>query len=141
MDLTSLTASDLRKISSLIEKKSKLSEQIAEIDKELASFGGSAAPAAAAAPAKKTRGRKPGSTVKKAGRPSTRKVAGGGRRGAVKDAILSILQSTGSEGVSVKDIAARLGQKPANIHAWFQATGKKTPEIKKVGKGTYAWVG
>ncbi len=133
MDLTSLTASDLKKITSLIEKKSKLAEQIAEIDRELASFGSGAAPA----PVGRPRGRKPGSTVKKAARKVTR---GGGRRGAVRDAIVGILKAAGPEGAAVRDIADQLGQKSTNVHAWFQATGKKTPEIKKVGKGTYAWV-
>lgn len=137
MDLTTITASDLKKISSLIEKKAKLTEQIEAIDSELASFGGGAP----AAPAKR-RGRKPGTKVaKKGARKGAKRASGGGRRGGVRDAIISILKDAGSEGAAVRDIAAKLGKKPANVHAWFQATGKKTPELKKVGTGKWAWVG
>jgi hypothetical protein len=147
MDLTSLTSSDLKKITSLIEKKAKLVEQISEIDKELGSFGGASSAPASVSTMKK-RGRKPGSTNKTSSVSSAPKSAkkagrkgGSGRRGAVRDAILAILHSAGPDGAAVRDIASQLDQKPANIHAWFQATGKKTPEIRKVGKGAYAWVG
>lgn len=138
MDLTSITASDLKKITSLIEKKAKLTEQIDAIDKELASFSGGSS-----ATAKPRRGRRPGTTVKKAAtaKRGPKKGATRGRRGGKKDAILAILQEAGAEGAAVKDIAKQLKSKPQNIHSWFQITGKKISEIKKVGTGKWAWVG
>lgn len=142
MDLTSITTSDLKKISSLIEKREKLESQIVEINNQLASYGG-----APAAPAK--RGRKPGSATKSVAKKGakrgpkkgSKRLSSGGRRGKLKESILAIIKSAGSEGVAVKDVAASLGAKSQNIHSWFQLTGKKEPNIKKVGTGRWAWVG
>ncbi len=136
MDLTSITAADLKKITSLIEKKAKLTDQIDAIDKELASFGGGASTTKTS-----RRGRRPGSASQKVAgaKRGPKKGSNRGRRGGRKDAIIAILQEAGSQGAAVKDIAKQLKVKPQNIHSWFQITGKKTPEIKKVGTGKWAW--
>jgi hypothetical protein len=41
----------------------------------------------------------------------------------------------------VKDLAVRLGTSYGNITSFFQSTGKKIREIKKAGRGRFAWVG
>ena len=71
-------------------------------------------------------------------------VAAGGRsmrrgktkHGALKAQVLSALTAAGSAGVRVRDLAATLGTKAANIHSWFQAAVKKLP-IKKIGEARY----
>jgi hypothetical protein len=60
------------------------------------------------------------------------------RRGGLKAAILSLLNSSGAEGITVNDIAAATGSRAANIFAWFQSTGKKIEQVVKVGKARYA---
>ena len=37
-------------------------------------------------------------------------------------------------------IAGKLGVNVQRIYVWFNATGKKMKEIKKVKPATYAWV-
>ena len=72
-----------------------------------------------------------------------RKIGKGVRseRGAVKEAIIGIIKGAGKAGVTVKDVAETLGVKYANASVWFGSTGKKIKEIKRVARGTYAWVG
>ena len=46
------------------------------------------------------------------------------------------LEAAGSAGVRVRDLAATLGKKAANIHSWFKDAVKRFP-IKKIGKAHY----
>jgi hypothetical protein len=67
------------------------------------------------------------------------KVATPGRakRGALKAKIMAALDTAGHAGVRVTDLAAELGTKAANLHAWFHATAKNIPDIVKVAGGHY----
>lgn len=71
------------------------------------------------------------------------KRAGKGRaqRGALKEQIVGALQNAGSAGVRVNELAAALGTKAANIHAWFHSTAKRIPGITKVSGGHYRMEG
>jgi hypothetical protein len=60
-----------------------------------------------------------------------------GKRGSLKETILSALESAGSVGVRVKDLAAAIGTKPVNIYSWFHSTSKRNPSIIKVSGGHY----
>jgi hypothetical protein len=60
-----------------------------------------------------------------------------GKRGSLKETILSALESAGSAGVRVKELAAALGTKPVNIYSWFHSTSKRNPSIIKVSGGHY----
>ena len=66
------------------------------------------------------------------------RAAGKGRakRGALKAQVLRALTAAGSAGVRVRDLAATLGAKTANIHSWFQDAVKRLP-IKKIGEARY----
>jgi hypothetical protein len=76
------------------------------------------------------RGRKPGTVVaKKASK-------GKGKRGQLGESILKFLSVKGKAGAHIKDIAAHLGTKPANVTAWFYSTGKS--KTKKVKPATFA---
>ncbi len=63
-----------------------------------------------------------------------------GKRGAVKEAIIDVIKGAGKTGVTVKEVAQTLGIKYANASVWFGSTGKKVKEIKRLSRGTYAWV-
>lgn len=58
-------------------------------------------------------------------------------RGALKEQIIAALEAAGSNGVRVKDLAAAIGIKPVNVHAWFHAALKRFPQIQKVEGGHY----
>ncbi len=60
-------------------------------------------------------------------------------RGGLKGRIIRALRATGDKGVTVKDLAARLGKSYGNISVWFHTTGKGVKEIKKVAPGKFAW--
>lgn len=81
--------------------------------------------------------RKVGSVAK----PGAAKGAKRGKHGAVKEAIIELVKKAGSEGITVKEIAAKLGTKYNRVFTWFYNTGKKIKDIKKVGPGKYRWVG
>jgi hypothetical protein len=61
----------------------------------------------------------------------------GGKRGALKEKIVAALESAGSLGVKVKDLAEALGTKPVNIHSWFHSALKRDKSITKHSGGHY----
>jgi len=67
---------------------------------------------------------------------ATSKSSTADRRGAVKDLVVSALKSAGEAGVSVQELAAKLGMRNQNLHVWFSSTGKKLG-VKKVRPGVY----
>ena len=124
MDINTLTTTHLKQAMSLLSKKEALQNQLASIDEQIADLlGGTPAPAkqAPAVKAKATRSR--------ASKPKG--------RGALKASILAELKSAGVKGVSIKDLVSKLKSKSANLHAWFNVTGKKMGGIEKIGRGTY----
>jgi transposase-like protein len=96
-------------------------------------WSGTAAPLAAPASAAKTES--PVEQKAPAQEPKARKAA------ATKEAIIELVKGAGKAGITVKEIAAKLGVKPQGVYVWFGNTGKKVKEIKKVKPATYAWVG
>jgi hypothetical protein len=57
----------------------------------------------------------------------------------LKERIVGTLKSAGKSGVTVKDLAAKLGKSYGNVSVWFHTTGKGMKEIKKVEPGRFAW--
>jgi hypothetical protein len=62
---------------------------------------------------------------------------GQSRRGELSARILTELESAGSQGINVRDLAGKLGANYKNIYIWFATTGKKNSSIKKIGPATY----
>ncbi len=134
MNLSAITSTDLKRLSKLIEQKESLLASLAQLDAELNSFGSGSVRAAAPAPAAPAPARRASP-----GRP--RGSGKRGPRGALKERIVGLLEAAGKEGVTVKEVAAKLGVKPQNIHVWFSSTGRKLKEIKRIAPGQFAWVG
>lgn len=169
MNLTQITSADLKKIGKLLERKEALQTQLAEIDSQLGAYGTSEVirPAVSkpspAAPAKKRKisaaGRARIAAAQKARWAKLQKAAtiaapakavtattaiksAKGKRtrpGHFRDSVIDVLKDAGKLGISVKDIATKLGVNAQRIYAWFNATGKNVKEIKKVAPATYGW--
>ena len=60
-------------------------------------------------------------------------------RAPLKERIVQTLKTAGKSGVTVKDLAAKLGKSYGNISVWFHTTAKGINEIKKVQPGRFAW--
>jgi hypothetical protein len=58
----------------------------------------------------------------------------------LKEQIVQSLQLAGKSGMTVKEVAAKLGKSYGSISVWFHTTGKAVKEIKKVAPGKFAWV-
>jgi len=127
MNLNQITSLDLKRIAKLLEQKESLLAEVALIDGELLKFesGGPAAPS------KLKLGRKPGlqTTSKRA------------PRGSLKAAIVELVKQAGKSGIRVKEIAEKLGLNQVRVFTWFYTTGKNIKEIKKAGRGQFAWTG
>lgn len=148
MNILSLSSSALRQAIELLEQREALLQQLSEVESQLTALeGGTPAPAAPAAPAVKARkGRKAAKAPKAPKAPKTPKAPkadaapkAGGRR-KIKDEIVEMLQNAGDAGLSVGEIASRLGLGPNRVFTWFYATGKKIKAIKKMGNAQYRWV-
>ncbi|MES2570646.1 MAG: hypothetical protein V4710_11410 [Verrucomicrobiota bacterium] len=84
----------------------------------------------------------PSTSNKSARKSKTQKVEAeepesGSRRGALKAQILNELAVAGAQGITVRDLADKIGTKYKNVYIWFSTTGKKGLGIEKVGKATY----
>jgi conjugal transfer/entry exclusion protein len=119
-----ITRTDLNKISALLKTKEKLLAQVGRIDSQLGSFNGSVS--TRRAPAKPARSGRKASVQ---------------RRGQLKEKIIGSLKAAGKQGLSVKEVAAKVKSKEPNVRVWFFTTGKKVKEIKRVGKAKYSWAG
>ena len=64
--------------------------------------------------------------------------SGGSARGELRDKILAELKSSGSKGVSVKELSEKVGVPYKNVSIWFSTTGRKHSEIKKIGPARYS---
>ena len=110
-------------------KLQDLHKQVQSVTAEIESHAGK--------PAGAKRGRKAGATKKATAKPAKagRKVKG--KRGAVGEAIQAYLATKGAKGAHVKEIAEAIGNKPANVTAYFYGgAGKKL--AKPVAPATFA---
>jgi len=134
MALLNLSSAQLAHLIRLVKEKETLLAQLERIDGALTALEGGKAPG--------KRGRKPGRPPKVAGRGPGRPPGKTGRRGKrIKAALLKIMKSAGSGGITVKELAAKLKIKPNNVFSWFYTTGKKVSGIKKVGEAKYSYTG
>jgi hypothetical protein len=135
MNLTNINTSALRNLIKLTERKETLLAEIEKIESQLGALltgksvrvGGKRRDR----PAKKGKASK----APKAGRSAKR-----APRGTLKKKIFAALKAAGEAGMKVTDLSKKIGVKNANVHVWFSSTGKKLPEIKRVGKGHFKLV-
>ena len=121
MSLSSLTSAQLHRLIELVKEKEAIQAKLAQVERSLADLE-SGEVTKDDAPAKRRGPRR------------------GRRRAALKDGLLKALQAAGKEGLSVKELAAKLKAKPASVSVWFYTTGKKIKGIKKVGKARFAYI-
>ncbi len=57
----------------------------------------------------------------------------------LKEQIVQSLKSAGKSGLTVKDLASKLGKSYGNVSVWFHTTAKRINQIKKVEPGKFAW--
>jgi len=143
MTLTNLNSSSLRSLIKLTERKEALVTAIAKIDAELSTLiSGTPAsatkrrgrPAKAAKAKKAAKGATGSAPVAKKSKGAPAKRA---KRGALKTKIFAALKAAGEAGLKVPELSKKIGVKSQNVHVWFSSTGKKLPEIKRIGKGQF----
>jgi hypothetical protein len=140
MDISLINSQSLLRLLALTEKKEELLTIVSKIDEaiiatlkgrvaievvEIASAHASGAPAPT-----------PVAVSRAPAKPAKSKKAKARKSGGLKEKILALLESAGTEGLKVKEIADRLSAKPGNISVWFSTTGKKL--VTKVEPGRYA---
>jgi hypothetical protein len=76
---------------------------------------------------------------KRVPRLTTAKAKGRSPGAPLKERIVQTLKTSGKSGVTVKDMAAKLGKSYGNISVWFHTTAKGIKEIKKVEPGRFTW--
>jgi transposase len=57
----------------------------------------------------------------------------------LKERIVQTLKTAGKPGMTVKELAGKLGKSYGNVSVWFHTTAKGIKEIKKVEPGRFAW--
>ncbi len=115
--LTQISSATLRKMVKLSERKEALMSEIQKIDREMLRLQEQET-AGMSQPTKRSAGRR-------------------SSRGALRQNILSALESAGKQGATVRELSEKLGVKTANLYVWFNGTGKNVERIKKIGPATY----
>ena len=129
MILSSLSAADLKRLTKLMEKRDALKEQVEALNAEIDSFSASGK----ATKAPKAKGTPAAKSAPKAKR---------GKRGKLTESVLAVLKEAGSEGITIKEIAEKLGRNTGAIHTWcFNAKKSKRKDVKKIGEAKWQWVG
>jgi hypothetical protein len=132
MALFNLSSAQLAQLIRLVKEKESLQTKLDRVNGALGALAsGGSVP--------KKRGRKPG---RPPGIKATGKKAKAGKRGRgkrLKEPLLKALKASGSAGITVKELSAKLKVKPSNIFSWFYTTGKKIKGISKVGEAKYAY--
>jgi|SRR6266571_2641005 len=138
-----------------LKKAVTIREKIESLEKELSRIIGTGTPGVTKAPRKKRKvsaaarakisARMKARWAKRKGKGRVSKRAGvkakGRSRGApLKDRIVSALKAAGKSGVTIKDLASKLGNSYGSVNVWLRTTAKGIKEIKKVEPGRFAWV-
>ena len=122
MSLLNYDSKVLGKAMALLQKRDELKAKLSVLEKEIEALeirGGATASVSTGAPKlRKTRA----------------------KRTPIKDSIIAVLKAAGKEGIEPKTIAAKINGTPLQVNAWLAGTGKKLKEVKKLGRGQYAWV-
>jgi hypothetical protein len=147
MKLSQLTSSDLARLTKLITEKDMVFAKLRKIEAEIDSFDTGALIATGATG--KKRGRPAGQAkgaklaipleakVKKESTGAKRGPKKGQKPGAFKAALVAALTEAGTAGLTISEIAAKLGTKSNNVYSWFYTTGKKTGGFNKSDEGKY----
>jgi phosphatidylserine/phosphatidylglycerophosphate/cardiolipin synthase-like enzyme len=98
----------------------------------------SSSPSARSAAARnQTKARATSTTTRAKSTRAAKKPTGPSKRGELSARILSEMQQAGARGINVRELAETLGANYKNIYIWFATTGKKNPNIRKLGKAQY----
>jgi AraC-like DNA-binding protein len=116
MNLTSLRSTDFKQIVKLLAQKEALLARLAKINSDLAGYESGPVTTRVTPKAKEPK-----------------------NRPKLKARIIRILQAAGKDGITVKDLAGRLGIKARRLYNWFYSTGKRIKQIKHIGKAKYRW--
>jgi len=66
---------------------------------------------------------------------------GGAKHGRLKESILAELRKAGKKGLSINEIAEKIEVFKPRLTSWFSGTGKRTPEVRKIGVAHWQYVG
>lgn len=138
------TVDQLRAMLALHEERAKVQRQLNAIDEKLAALQSRIFPGGAlrrgARSAVERSPRKSGEPdavrterAAKATGPAPAKAP----RNEFKGRVTAALTAAGDTGASLKELAERLGINYRNVAVWFATTGKKNPQIVKVGPARY----
>ncbi len=130
-----ISSAAVRHILKLAKQRDELITELAKVTKSIeAAVGGEETVAP-----KSKRGRKAKAEKVAKPAPVAKGKAKGGRlkRGAATELILNGLKAAGAAGISVKELAPKIGLKASTMRVWLGTTGKKIKEVEKIGWGRY----
>ena len=132
MNISNLTSAHFKQVITLLDKKEALQQQIAELERQVGELLGDVTAGSDSSSQPAPRKSKRAESPARNGEGS-----GGGKRGALKESIISELKNAGEAGISIKELADKLNVKSTNLHAWFGSTGKKLEGLQKIGPAKY----
>lgn len=131
MKVTDINSKTLSTLLALTKKKETLQTKISEIDKQIAALASGDTSTIKnilrQASARGSRRAKAAKTSAHRG-PKT-------PRGVMQQQITDLLHAAGDIGLTIKEIAEKVGKPKANVNVWFSTTGKKLNIFKRLEGG------
>ncbi len=134
MNIETFTSASMEELVALAKRREDLLEKVKAVEIDITRLFGGGAPRRTG---RKGRPPKAAYTPQKRGRKGNR----GQKPGALKERILDVLEHAGENGITVADIASKLGVPKANVHVWFSTTGKRLGEVRKIEPGRFRFHG
>lgn len=137
MKVTDINSKTLSTLLALTKKKETLQTKISEIDKQIAALAsGDTSTIKNILRQASARGNRRAKAKNAAGRrgPKT-------PRGVMQQQITELLHAAGEIGLTIKEIAEKVGKPKANINVWFSTTGKKLNLFKRLEGGRVKLLG
>ena len=132
MKISQLTSAQLGELSKLVALKEKLQAELEAVEAKLENLGGGKVGG-------KRRGRPAGKVKPAKASGAKRGPKKGSKPGYLKVKVVEALKAAGAAGLTIKDLASKVGSKPNNLNSWFYTTGKKV--AKKLDSGKYILLG
>ncbi len=128
-----INTSVLRELLQLSEKKESLLKELEKIESQIVSCLKGQHLSEIPLLKRNQQAKKENSTTRRY-TSSTRKRA---PRGSMQKQIFKALAEAGPLGIKIPELSKKIGAKSANIHVWFSNTGKKLPDIERIGAGHF----
>lgn len=65
---------------------------------------------------------------------------GGAKHRRMKESIIAVLEKAGEDGMTIDEVSKAVGVLKVRVQSWFSGTGKRQPNLRKIGEGRWRMI-